>query len=54
MYENKLQIMEVFPQEMIDGHYGEMESVIRWLGLTWKEKEVRGFISPGLWNKEDK
>jgi hypothetical protein len=52
MYESRLQIMEVFPQEMIDGHYTEMESVIEWLGLDWKEKEVKEFISPDLWNRE--
>ena len=52
MYQSRLQVMEVFPQEMIDGHYTEMESVIEWLGLEWKEKEVRDFISPELWNKE--
>ena len=52
MYENKLNIREVFPQEMIDGNYIDMESIIEWLGLEWKEQTVKDFISPELWNKE--
>ena len=52
MQENRLQIMEVFPQEMIDGHYTEMKSVIEWLGLDWNDKDVKDFISPELWSKE--
>lgn len=50
MFEDRLDIMEVFPQEMIDGNYTEIESVIKWAGLEWKEKEVKEFISPDLWN----
>ena len=52
MYENKLNIREVFPQEMIDGNYIDIESIIEWLGLEWKEQTVKDFISPELWNKE--
>lgn len=52
MYENRLDIREVFPQEMIDGNYIEMESIIDWLGLEWKEAQVKEFISPELWCKE--
>ena len=52
MYENRLDVREVFPQEMIDGNYIEMESTIKWLGLEWKEQMVKDFISPELWNKE--
>ncbi len=52
MYENRLDVREVFPQEMIDGNYIEMESTIKWLGLEWKEQTVKDFISPDLWNKE--
>jgi hypothetical protein len=52
MYENKLNIREVFPQEMIDGNYIDIESIIEWLGLEWKEQTVKDFISPDLWNKE--
>ena len=52
MYENRLDVREVFPQEMIDGNYIEMESTIKWLGLEWKEQTVKDFISPELWNKE--
>jgi len=54
MFEAGLDIREVFPQEMIDGNYIEIESVVRWAGLEWREKEVKDFISPDLWNKERK
>ncbi|MCP4475388.1 MAG: hypothetical protein GY821_12650 [Gammaproteobacteria bacterium] len=52
MWKAELNILEVFPQEMIDGNFLEMKSVIDWLGLEWKEEEVVNFISPALWNKE--
>jgi hypothetical protein len=44
--------MEVFPQEMIDGNYTEIESVIKWAGLEWREQGVKEFISPELWKQE--
>ncbi len=52
MFEDRLDVMEVFPQEMIDGNYTEMESIIKWAGLEWKEQEVKEFISPELWKQE--
>ena len=52
MFEDRLDIMEVFPQEMIDGNYTEIESVIKWAGLEWRESEVKEFISPDLWKQE--
>ncbi len=54
MFEDRLDVMEVFPQEMIDGNYTEMESIIKWAGLEWKEKEVKENISPELWKQEKK
>ena len=53
MFEAGLNIREVFPQEMINGNFIEIESVINWLGLEWKEEEVKKFISPELWGKEN-
>lgn len=50
MKEGGLDIMEVYPQRMIDGNFEEIKSVIGWLGLTWKGKEVREFICPELWH----
>jgi len=52
MFEDRLDIMEVFPQEMIDGNYTEIESVIKWAGLEWREQGVKEFISPELWKQE--
>ncbi len=50
MKEDGLDIMEVYPQRMIDGNFEEIKSVIKWLGLTWKEKEARVSIHPELWS----
>ncbi|MBT7930240.1 hypothetical protein HN682_10130 [Candidatus Peregrinibacteria bacterium] len=46
-----LNLIEVWPQEMIDGQFSEMQSVIEWLDLEWKEAEVREFVAPSLWNE---
>ncbi len=45
-----LDLREVWPQEMIDGEFNEIRSVVEWLGLEWQEEKVKGFISPKLWN----
>lgn len=46
-----LELREVWPQKMINGDYSEIEEVIKWLGLEWKEQLVKEFISPELWGK---
>src|SRR5574343_327846 len=45
-----LMLREVWPQKMIHGDFSEIESVIHWCGLSWKEKEAKDFISPSDWN----
>jgi hypothetical protein len=45
-----LDLREVWPQEMIDGEFNEIRSVIEWLDLDWNEKEIIEFVSPKLWN----
>lgn len=49
---NGMQVKEVWPQRAINGDYSELEKVIEWLGLEWKEEEVKKFISPELWHLE--
>ena len=45
-----LKIKEVWPKKIINNDLSEIKSVIEWTGLEFREKEVREFISPELWN----
>jgi hypothetical protein len=46
-----LDLREVWPQEMIDGQFSEIKSVIEWLGLKWNEEKIIKFIEPKYWNQ---
>lgn len=46
----RLQVKEIWPQKMINGDFSEIREVIEWVGLEWKDEEVKRFISPELWN----
>lgn len=50
MKNSGLDIREVYPQEMVDGNFEEIKSVVDWLGLEWKDEKVKEFISPELWH----
>jgi len=41
-----LDVREVWPTKFVQGDYSEIESVIRWLGLEWKEEAAREFVNP--------
>lgn len=43
-----LDMVSVTPLKMIKGDFQEMKSAIKWLGLTWKDDEIRRFVSPDL------
>ena len=47
-----LQVREVWPKKMIDGDFTEIEEVISWLGLEWKEPLVRAFVDPALYGRK--
>lgn len=47
-----LDVREVWPSKMINGDLSEIENVIKWLGLEYKEELVRSFIEPALWGKK--
>lgn len=49
MMMNRLNVVQLFPQEMIDGNYIEMEAIVKGLGLEWREQAVKEFITPDLW-----
>jgi len=51
MHTAGLQIKEIYPAKMAEGDFTEMQECIEWLGLEWKEKEVRKFIDPQLYSR---
>jgi len=49
MKKSGIQIKEVYPSKMIEQDFSEVKEIVEWLGLEWKEKEVKEFINPKLW-----
>jgi hypothetical protein len=42
-------VTEIWPETFIKGDVTQLKLLIVSLGLEWKEKEVKEFISPELW-----
>ena len=51
---SKLDIMEVWPQRMINGDFSEMQIVLNHLGLEWDKEKVLDFIDYRLWKQGQK
>ena len=49
-----LDVMEVWPQKMIDGDFSEIKSVIEWLGLEYNKENIKEFVAPELWKRGKK
>ena len=47
-----LMIFNVYPKEMISGQFGNMKKIINFLGLEWKENQVKNFVDPKLWGSK--
>ncbi len=43
-----LDVMEVDSDKMIGGDLSGIKEAVKWLGLSWKSKELEGFIDPSL------
>lgn len=54
MVNEELQTVQVWPERMVDGDFGQIQEMIEWLGLEWREDEVRAFIEPKLWKNKRK
>jgi len=54
MLKAALNCMIIWPDRMVDGDFTQIEEMIEWLGLEWKEEEVKGFIEPKLWKNKNK
>lgn len=52
MYDNGVQIREVWPSKFIDGDLTEIKDTVEWLGLEWNESVVDEFIEPNLWSRK--
>jgi hypothetical protein len=52
MFQADLNVKQVWPHRMIEGDFSELKGIIGWLGLEWKEQEVREFIEPKLYNSK--
>jgi len=46
-----LQCLEVWPEKMFQGNFGEMKKAINWLGLEWNRDVIHDFLEQRLWNK---
>jgi len=45
-----LDVIEIWPQEMVNGDFTSIKRLIRIFKLNWKEKDVLEFITPALWS----
>jgi len=54
MHKTKLNITEVWPDELVRAMHWDEYRIVRWLvesfGLKWREREVKDFVDPKLWN----
>ena len=41
----------VWSDQIVDGNFRGIESVVRWAGLEWSEDLVRGFVDPDLYTR---
>lgn len=45
-----LDLITTHPSKMIEGDFSEMKAAIQCLELTWRDRQVRDFITPNLWH----
>ena len=50
MHKAGLDIKEIWPEEAIQGNLSWLQMLIEELGLDWKDKEVKEFITPEYWH----
>lgn len=53
MYNEHLDIFEVWTPSIVQGDLSEVQDMIEWLELEWREDVVREFISPEIWHALD-
>lgn len=41
---------EVWPQDALDGEYGDMRTAVQFCGLTWNQEAVERIIRPDRWH----
>jgi len=53
MHDAGLAIKEIWPERMVRNDYSKMMEMIAWLGLEWKDQEIRSFIEPKLYKSKE-
>lgn len=48
MKKSKIRLKEIWSDKLIEGDFQQIREVVSWCNLTWKEKEVKNFITPRL------
>lgn len=51
MHDAKLDIQEIWPQQIVEGDVRSIQSVVNRLGLEWNFDAVREFVEPSLWHR---
>ncbi len=54
MQTSGLKVREVWPSKFIANDYTEIKEVIEWLGLEWKDEEIKQFVDPKLYTAGEK
>lgn len=45
-----LDVLEIWPQQIVNAEFDEARSVIDALGLEWKDEKIIDFVTPALWS----
>lgn len=54
MIQAGLNVKVIWPERLMKWNYEQLYELIEWLGLEWREKDVREFIEPKLWKARKK
>lgn len=49
---SKIMYNVIEPERVINGDFDQIKSVVKDLGLVWRENQVKSFIKPNLWKLE--
>lgn len=50
MKENCSYVYEIYPQQIINGNFESIKTLINILGLSWDKEKVVEFVAPALWS----
>lgn len=50
MMDAGLDVVQVWPQKIVNAEFDEMRSAVDGLGLEWKQDKIVEFVTPALWS----